>query len=202
MECRQCGSAIEQKSGRGRPKIYCSSNCRVAYHRDQKRYCKTTNSVTKIVYHKIGQLYLKPITLKEANAFVDQYHAHHQPVIGHKFSIGVVRNGFLVGVVIVGRPVSRELDDGFTAEVTRCCTNRVKNAASMLMSVAWRAAKSMGYMRIISYTLEYESGSSLQAAGYIKTEKIRGKTWDTPSRSRTDKHPTCDKWRWEISRAS
>jgi hypothetical protein len=39
-----------------------------------------------------------PVTLAEANAFVEQRHRHHKKVIGHKFSIGT-RNAcsFLYG---------------------------------------------------------------------------------------------------------
>lgn len=35
-------------------------------------------------------LELVPITLKEANAFVEQHHRHHKPVVGHKFSIAAM----------------------------------------------------------------------------------------------------------------
>lgn len=62
-------------------------------------------------------LTLTPINLKTANAFVQQYHRHHKPTRGHKFSIGVSDNGALVGVAICGRPVARRLDDGYTLEV-------------------------------------------------------------------------------------
>ena len=57
-----------------------------------------------------------PITLKEANAFVERYHRHHKPTTGHKFSIAVgnIERDEIVGVAIVGRPVSRHLDDGWT----------------------------------------------------------------------------------------
>ena len=64
-------------------------------------------------------LRLKPISLRDANEYVRQYHRHHKPVAGHKFSIGCEADGELVGVIIAGRPVSRYLDDGFTLEVTR-----------------------------------------------------------------------------------
>lgn len=30
-----------------------------------------------------------PMTLREANAYVEQYHRHHGLVVGHKFSIGL-----------------------------------------------------------------------------------------------------------------
>mgnify|MGYP007069998595 CR=1 FL=1 len=107
-------------------------------------------------------LELTPISLAKANEFVNLFHRHHKAVTGHKFSIGCSQNGLLVGVVIVGRPVSRYLDDGMTVEVNRLCTLGVKNACSFLYSAAARAAKAMGYKKIITYILEqYELFFSL-----------------------------------------
>ena len=62
-----------------------------------------------------------PINLKEANLFVENFHRHNKKVQGAKFCLGASYNDKLVGVIIVGRPVARKLDDGFTAEVTRSC---------------------------------------------------------------------------------
>lgn len=107
-----------------------------------------------------------PVSLAEANKFVEEYHRHHKPVVGHKFSIGVANGTKIVGVCIVGRPISRYLDDGFTLEVTRCCTDGTPNACSMLYAAAWRAARAMGYKKIITYILESENGASLKASGY------------------------------------
>ncbi|CAN3961044.1 DUF4825 domain-containing protein, partial [Dysosmobacter welbionis] len=92
-----------------------------------------------------------PITLKEANAFVEQHHRHHKPATGHKFSIGCTDGEKIVGVAIVGRPVSRYLDDGWTLEVNRLCTDGTHNACSMLYAAAWRAARAMGYHKLITY---------------------------------------------------
>lgn len=92
-----------------------------------------------------------PMTLKEANAFVEQYHRHHGPVVGHKFSIGCSDGEKIVGVVIVGRPVSRHLDDGWTLEVNRLCSDGTRNVCSMLYAAAWRAARAMGYKRLVTY---------------------------------------------------
>lgn len=64
-------------------------------------------------------LELVPITLKEANAFVEQHHRHHKAVTGHKFSIAASDSEKIVGVAIVGRPVSRYLDNGLTLEVSK-----------------------------------------------------------------------------------
>lgn len=96
-------------------------------------------------------LTLTPINLKTANAFVQQHHRHHKPTRGHKFSIGVSDNGALVGVAICGRPVARRLDDGYTLEVNRLCTDGTPNACSILYAAAYRAARAMGYNKVITY---------------------------------------------------
>ena len=117
-------------------------------------------------------LRLRPISLRDANEYVRQHHRHHKPVAGHKFSIGCEADGELVGVIIAGRPVSRYLDDGFTLEVTRLCTNGAKNACSFLYGAAARAAAAMGYKRIITYTLESENGASFGLpAGSVKAKR-------------------------------
>lgn len=112
-------------------------------------------------------LTLTPVSLKNANAFVAQHHRHHRPVTGHKFSIACTEAGRLAGVAIVGRPVSRYLDDGHTLEVNRLCTDGTKNACSFLYAAAWRAARAMGYRKIVTYILDTESGASLRAAGWV-----------------------------------
>lgn len=86
------------------------------------------------------ELELVPVTLAEANAFVKLHHRHHQPVIGHKFSIGLSDGEAIRGIVIVGRPVSRHLDNGLTLEVNRCCTDGIRNGCSKLYRAAWRVA--------------------------------------------------------------
>ncbi len=123
-------------------------------------------------------LSLVPITLRQANNFVSKYHRHHKPSRGHKFSIGVCENGRLVGVCICGRPVSRYLDDGMTLEVNRLCTDGTKNACSILYAAAWRAARAMGYSKIITYILESETGVSLKAAGWLCEGRAGGIEWN------------------------
>ena len=111
-------------------------------------------------------LRLVPVSLREANAYVDAYHRHHGRVVGHKFSVGCEQDGQLVGVAIVGRPVSRYLDNGSTLEVTRLCSNGERNVCSFLYGAAARAAKALGFRKIITYTLDTEPGTSLKAAGW------------------------------------
>jgi hypothetical protein len=100
------------------------------------------------------KLALCPVEFSEAAAFVKEHHRHHTPPVGHKFSIGATLGGKLVGVVIVGRPVSRMRDDGQTLEVTRLCTIGEKNACSFLYGAAARAAFALGYRRIGTYILK------------------------------------------------
>lgn len=143
------------------------------------------------------KLQLAPIEFKDAAAFVRLHHRHHTPPVGHKFSVAALQQGELVGVVIVGRPVSRMRDDGRTLEVTRLCTIGSKNACSMLYGAAARATFALGYSRIGTYILKREPGTSLAAAGWACIAEVKGRSWDCPSRPRSDKHPTEDKLLWE-----
>ena len=142
-------------------------------------------------------LSLVPVSLKDANAFVAAHHRHHKPTRGHKFSIGCAAEGRLVGVAIMGRPVSRYLDNGLTLEVTRLCTTDEKNACSMLYAAAARAAKAMGYRKIITYTLDSEPGISLRAAGWICAGPAGGERWTGQRRPAADLYPAQMKLRYE-----
>lgn len=142
------------------------------------------------------RLSIIPMTLDEANAFVDKWHRHHKPVPGCKFCIGVAL-GYVVGVAIVGRPVARMLDDGWTLEVNRTCTDGTKNANSKLYGACRRAAWALGYKKLITYTLPEESGISLTAAGWKCMGTAGGGTWSRESRPRVDTHPLQGKLRWE-----
>jgi hypothetical protein len=139
------------------------------------------------------------IGLDEANAFVAQHHRHHQPVVGHLFSLGAVFEDKIVGVAIVGRPVARMRDDGITAEVTRLCTDGTKNACSFLYGATARAAFALGFKRIGTYILASEGGTTLRAAGWRQIGEVKGRSWTTPSRPRVDKHPTQDKLLFETA---
>lgn len=126
-----------------------------------------------------------PISFGDACQFVAAWHRHHQPPVGHKFSIGVADNTTLVGVAMVGRPVARHLDNGTTLEVTRAATDGTPHVNSMLYAACWRAAKALGYRRLITYTQAGESGSSLRAAGWhVYAERQARPGWDRPSRPR------------------
>ena len=142
-------------------------------------------------------LTLIPIPLKEANAFVAEHHRHHKPVTGHKCSLGCAQDGHLAGVAIVGRPVSRYLDDGRTLEVNRLCSTGEKNVCSFLYGAAARAAKALGYEKIITYTLDTEPGTSLRAAGWTCAGPAGGKRWTGQRKPAVDLYHAQMKLRYE-----
>lgn len=115
-----------------------------------------------------------PISLKEANAFISEKHRHHKRVQGHKFSIGLEKDGVLVGVCTVGRPVARKTNHKEVLEVTRLCTDGTSNACSALYGAAARVAKELGYKKIQTFILAEENGASLRASGWSFEYVSRG----------------------------
>lgn len=137
----------------------------------------------------MNELYIKPISLKEANSYVETNHRHHRKATGHKFSIGAYEGDVLHGVAIVGRPLSRFLDDGETLEVLRLCTDGTYNACSILYARCAKIAKDMGYSKIITYILEEENGSSLRASGWTcEEESVGGGSWDNCTRGEDNRN--------------
>ena len=142
-----------------------------------------------------------PISLKEANEFVRQYHRHHKPKRIARFAVAVAKEDEIVGVAIIGNPVARHLCDGWTLEVNRVATDGTKNACSMLYGASWRVAREMGYRRLITYTLPSEGGGSLRGAGWNLVGERGGGSWNCPSRPRIDMAPTQKKLLWETTAA-
>lgn len=152
-------------------------------------------------------LIIRPISLREANAYVADNHRHNSPVRGHKWSVACYDGDRLCGVGICGRPVSRKLDDGLTVEIYRVCTDGTYNACSILYGACSKVARAMGYKKIVTYTLLSEPGASLKASGFINCGKAGGISWDVPSRPREvyltisekkeRKYPGEKKIRWE-----
>jgi hypothetical protein len=146
------------------------------------------------------RLEIVPVSFRDAKAFVALHHRHHDPPRGHKFSVAVADDqGELRGVAMIGRPVARHMDDGFTLEVNRVATDGCDNACSALYGAAWRAARALGYRKLITYTLASEPGSSLRGAGWSVVAEVRGRSWSCKTRPRMDHHPTDDKLRWEVA---
>lgn len=124
-------------------------------------------------------LSLAPISLKRANDFVQRHHRHNGRTSrdGGKFAVAAGVGGVVVGVAVVGNPLSATLMDGWTAEVLRVCTpdDAERNCCSMLYGACWRAWKGMGGRRLVTYTLATEPGTSLRAAGFRRAAEVKGR---------------------------
>lgn len=147
-------------------------------------------------------LRIVPVTFRQACAFVEAWHRHNQPPRGMVFAVGAANEtDTLVAVAIVGRPVARGFQDGQTLEVTRTCTDGTRNANSLLYGACWRAAKALGWTRLITYSQADESGASLRAAGWhVIGERPARKGWDVPSRPRDNgAYLSAERTLWEAS---
>lgn len=143
---------------------------------------------------------LVPITLREANAFVVEHHRHHPPARGCRFCLGAEVDGRLVAVAVVARPRAKSYDPRTTCEVVRLASDGTRNACSFLYGAVRRVAQAMGFLKTLTYTLASEPGSSLRAAGFRESARIKGRSWSRPKRERVDRHPLQDKIRWEGQR--
>jgi len=145
-----------------------------------------------------ANLHPVPVSLADANALVERWHRHHGRVVGAKFAVAATLQDAVVGVAIAGRPVARHLDDGRTLEVTRVATNGTPNACSLLYGAIRRAARALGYRRLVTYTRASEGGASLRASGFAPAARVAGRSWNCAARPRRDRHAIEDRIRWEL----
>jgi hypothetical protein len=154
----------------------------------------------------VSKLLAVPVDLDEANAFIASYHRHNKPVVGWRFGVGASDGAELWGVGVLSRPVARQLQaqGPGVAEVTRCCVRdgAPRGTCSFLYASLWRAWRALGGTRLVTYTLESESGSSMRGAGWSVVAELpgaTGKAWQ--SRAGREWQPVTGqaKLRWEIS---
>lgn len=140
-----------------------------------------------------------PLDLDEANRLVRMWHRHHKPVVGHRFSLGVVDDeGQVHGALIAGRPVARMAGSPRAVlEVSRLVTDGTYNACSILYGAAARTGKAMGFERIQTYILsDDEPGTSLRASGWDFEGVAGGGDWTRTDRVRRQDQPMALKGRW------
>lgn len=139
-----------------------------------------------------------PTSFADAADFVRRFHRHLPPSVSHKFSIAATdETGLVRGVVVVGRPIARHLDDGLTVEIYRLATDGVRNSCSFLYGRACRAAFALGYRKVVTYTTEGEPGTSLVAAGWRTVARVVSRSWDCELRPRFPRYETQARFRWE-----
>lgn len=146
------------------------------------------------------------LPLREAASFIALHHRHHKPSQGGIVALGMWEGDRLIGVGVIGRPVSKELQSKGHCEIVRSCIrdgvagtgDHANCAASALLGRLRRAAAALGFTTMVTYTLPEESGSSLAGAGWKQDDMLaRGGDWSVPSRPRdTARHPTGKKRRW------
>lgn len=119
-----------------------------------------------------------------------------------------------MGVGMAGNPKARKLQqaDPYLIEIIRVTTpdRAVPNVCSMIYGALCRAAKNLGWRRVITYTLQEEDGASLRAAGFeIVAELPASRGWGRPCRPRYEHDlfgnritPDGPKHRWERRLAS
>lgn len=154
-------------------------------------------------------LVLVPTTLTAAKRFVGEHHRHNLPPVTWRFGVAVAgcATGNVFGVGMAGNPMARKLmvADPTLIEIVRCTVTDAPNACSMIYGALCRAAKALGYRKVITYTLASEPGSSLLAAGFqLVAELPPSRGWDQPSRPRYERDlfgntrtPEEAKNRWE-----
>lgn len=151
-------------------------------------------------------LRLAPCTITAANQVIACWHRHSTPISQKVLAAArVVRGSETVGVMIMGLPVSRVLDNGLNVEIRRVCVldGAPRNACSMLYGAGCRAAKALGYVVAYTYTTSEEDGASVRAAGFVRDGERAASSWDTPSRPRDREHHAIAervRWRRELAR--
>jgi hypothetical protein len=151
----------------------------------------------------MSNLRIAPSSITDARKFVGQHHRHNLPPQGGLFACRLEEDGETRGVAIIGRPVARKLDNGYTAEITRCCTDGVSNGCSMLYGAAVRACRALGFHSVITYTLQSETGASLKASNWKLEEEVAGQAfWKNRYQSDlfgNERRPPEPKIRWRIT---
>ncbi len=181
---------------------YHNEACKQKAYRERSQQKRNTEKHLEALRVKQYQqkLCVVPCTIDQANAFVQSIHRHHGSIPIARLAFAVAdESGLIRGVAIIGRPCNTYLDDNWTLEVRRVCTDGCSNACSALYGAAWKAVKAIGYRRLVTYTLPEEGGSSLRAVGWKPIEGCGGKAWSHKKRERKS-NPLflMKKTRWEV----
>jgi len=196
--CPGCGKPLEPGKSNQR---YHSDACKQAAYRQRKQQKRNTERYQTALRKKPQQkLVVVPCTIEQANAYVARMHRHHGAIPIARLAFAVADEaGFVRGVAIVGRPCNTHLDDGWTLEVRRVCTDGCPNACSLLYGAAWKAARAIGYRKLVTYTLPAEGGASLRAVGWKEVKGCGGDPWKSRKRSRqVNPLSLVKKTRWEV----
>jgi hypothetical protein len=139
---------------------------------------------------------VRPVPWRYARRVCEAHHYLGAPQ-GHRFSLGVYDGHELLGVMIWGRPVARNLDDGETLEMTRMCLMVQRpNLASQSLGKAVKWIRTNRPERhLISYSDDGHRGTIYAAANWKPTPIAKSGKWRSgiPARANT-------RWEREITR--
>ena len=145
----------------------------------------------------MGDLRLRPTSIRQALAFCKEHHRHLPNLQGGMWAVSVKQGEDIVGVAIVGHPARKLMADYATLCVTRVAVREgYPNACSMLLGACSRAMRAMGCDNGVTYTLEHEDGASLKAANWVQGGKTAGGEFSRPSRKRPAAVQPGPKLRW------
>lgn len=131
-----------------------------------------------------------------ARVGVARLHRHHRPPPGGLVAFEALVQGWPRAWAIVGRAVSRVLDQRGWVEVTRVASDGAGNACSALYGAASRWARRHG-RPVHTYTLDSEPGTSLRAAGWVVVGRTQPRRWSCASRPRRSRRDEANgKVRW------
>ena len=142
---------------------------------------------------------IRPVGRDEANRWLGEVHRHlRRPIAGWLFGVEILDDdGARIGVAVCGRPAARMLQDGVTCEIRRVAiADGHHNACSFAYGALRRAATSLGYTRVYTYTRQDETGASVRAAGFVFDGEAGGGEATRPSRPRAASEDPSPKNRW------
>ena len=152
--------------------------------------------------HTEGRLRVRPVSRNAARSWIAECHRHlRRPVTGWLFGVEILRGNRRIGVACAARPSARSWQNGVTCEISRVAVVEGEcNACSFAYGALRRAAKALGYQRVVTYTLKDEPGTSLKAAGFRCDGIAGGGEADRPSRRRSPvEQPGLKlRWVWEL----
>lgn len=149
-----------------------------------------------------------PVTGKAALKWVADVHRHLPKLQGALFACGVALDGRLVGVGTVGNPArvwqgtGRMVISRVAAlpDLPKVTDSRGQEHAAPACTMLYRAlcdaGKALGYTEAWTYTLPWEDGRSLRAAGFEYQGETDGGDHDRASRRRAPAVRPEPKGRW------
>ena len=151
------------------------------------------------------KLDVRPVSFAVMQAFVGRFHRHCAPPVTWRFGAGIFNGWTQIGVLSVGNPVAIAYGNRGWVEVNRLCVRPdlapqlAWNACSQLYGHAAREAERRGFQKIITYTRQDESGTSLRAAGWDCEGAAGGRSWNGKGRKRNTAEAFVPKLRWSRS---